>query len=173
MTDEEQAPGDNQQEQGDENKREFHLKRIYIKDLSFETPNSPQIFSVEWKPESTLNLNSEVHPLGDDLYEVVLTVTVTTKVGDKVAFLVEVQQAGIFLMRGFPRNEQGPMLGSYCPNILFPYLREVVSDLVNKGSFPQLLLSPVNFDALYAQHMAEQQARRQAGGQEQEPPVTH
>ena len=165
MTDEEQPPENNEQEQAQENKREFSLQRVYTKDVSFETPNSPQIFTAEWKPESTLNLNSEVHPMGEDHYEVVLTVTVTTKVGDKVAFLVEAQQAGVFLMRGFPQNEQGPMLGSYCPNILFPFLREVVSDLVNKGSFPQLLLSPVNFDALYAQHLAERQAKQQAEGE--------
>lgn len=152
MTEEAQAP---------ENNREFTLQRVYTKDISFETPNSPDIFTVEWKPESDLSLNSEIHPLDKDLYEVVLTVTVTTKVGDKVAFLVEAQQAGIFLVRGFPQKEQGHMLGSYCPNVLFPYLREVVSDLVSKGSFPQLLLSPVNFDALYAQHLAEREAKKQ------------
>ena len=98
MTDEEQPPEKNEQEQAQENKREFSLQRVYTKDVSFETPNSPQIFTAEWKPESTLNLNSEVHPMGEDHYEVVLTVTVTTKVGDKVAFLVEAQQAGVFLM---------------------------------------------------------------------------
>lgn len=142
--------------------REFALQRIYVKDVSFETPNSPAIFTAEWKPESNLNLNSGVNKLADDTYEVILTVTVTTKVGDQTAFLVEVQQAGIFHVKGFPDNEMGHMMGAYCPNILFPYAREVVSDLVNKGSFPQLLLTPVNFDALYAQHMQEQQARQSA-----------
>ena len=144
--------------------REFALQRIYVKDVSFETPASPGIFTEEWKPESNLNLNSSVNRLSDDTYEVVLTITVTTKVGDKTAFLVEVQQAGIFHIKGFPDHEMGHMLGAYCPNILFPYAREVVSDLVNKGSFPQLLLTPVNFDALYAQHMQEQQARQQGAG---------
>jgi len=138
--------------------REFALQRIYIKDVSFETPNSPTIFTEEWKPESNLNLNSGVNKLADDTYEVILTVTVTTKVGDKTAFLVEVQQAGIFHIKGFPESEMGPMMNAYCPNVLFPYAREVVSDLVSKGSFPQLLLTPVNFDALYAQHLQEQQA---------------
>ena len=142
--------------------REFALQRIYVKDVSFETPSSPAIFTEEWKPESNLNLNSGVSRLADDTYEVVLTVTVTTKVGDKTAFLVEVQQAGIFHVKGFPEKEMGAMMGAYCPNILFPYAREVVSDLVSKGSFPQLLLTPVNFDALYAQHMQEQQARQGA-----------
>ena len=137
--------------------REFNLQRIYVKDVSFETPDSPTIFTQEWKPESNLNLNSNVTKLSENSFEVTLTVTVTTKVGDKTAFLVEVQQAGIFLVRGFPESEMGHLMGAYCPNILFPYAREVVSDLVNKGSFPQLLLTPVNFDALYAQHMQEQQ----------------
>jgi len=141
--------------------REFNLQRIYVKDVSFETPDSPAIFTQEWKPESNLNLNSNVNKLGENTYEVVLTVTVTTKVDGKTAFLVEVQQAGIFLVSGFPENEMGHMMSAYCPNLLFPYAREVVSDLVNKGSFPQLLLTPVNFDVLYAQHMQEQQQKAQ------------
>lgn len=142
--------------QANEPSREFALQRIYAKDISFETPNSPAIFTEEWKPESNLNLNSNVTKLDNDLYEVVLTVTVTTKIGDKTAYLVEVLQGGIFTVRNFPEEEMGHMLGAYCPNVLFPYAREVVSDLVSKGSFPQLLLTPVSFDALYAQHMQEQ-----------------
>ncbi|MCP4285895.1 MAG: protein-export chaperone SecB [Gammaproteobacteria bacterium] len=152
------------QNQAEQNAREFALQRIYIKDISFETPNSPAIFTEDWKPESNLNLNSNVTKLADDTYEVVLSVTVTTKVGDKVAFLVEVQQAGIFGVKGFPDAELGHMMGAYCPNVLFPYAREVVSDLVSKGSFPQLLLTPVNFDALYAQHMQEQQKKTGESG---------
>ena len=145
--------------------REFALQRIYIKDVSFETPNSPAIFTEEWKTDSNLNLNSTIDALGNDTYEVVLTVTVTTKVGEKTAFLVEVQQAGIFSVKGFPESEMGPMLSSYCPNILFPYAREMVSDLVSKGSFPQLLLAPVNFDALYNQRMQELRAQQAAQGE--------
>jgi preprotein translocase subunit SecB len=147
------------QNQAEQNTREFALQRIYIKDVSFETPNSPAIFSEEWKPESNLNINSNVTKLADDTYEVVLTITVTTKVGDKTAFLVEIQQAGIFGVKGFADAELGHMMGAYCPNVLFPYARELISDLVGKGSFPQLLLSPVNFDAVYAQHMHEQQKK--------------
>ncbi len=139
-----------------EDERKFDLQRIYTKDLSFETPNSPEVFTLEWKPESNLALNSEVNKLGENAYEVILSVTITTKIGDKVAYLVEVNQAGIFTMNGFPNEEMGPMLGAYCPNILFPYAREVVSDLVAKGGFPQLLLTPVNFDHLFAQHMQQQ-----------------
>ncbi|MES9955812.1 MAG: protein-export chaperone SecB [Sedimenticola sp.] len=139
---------------------EFALQRIYIKDVSFETPNSPTIFNEQWSPESSLNLNSNVERVGEDLYEVVLNVTVTTKLGEKTAYLVEIQQAGVFHVKGFPEAEMGPMMGAYCPNILFPYAREAISDLVSKGSFPQLLLTPVNFDALYAQHMQEREAQQ-------------
>ncbi|MEN8177181.1 MAG: protein-export chaperone SecB [Pseudomonadota bacterium] len=149
----------------EEHKREFALQRIYTKDISFETPNSPAIFQKEWKPESSVNLNTEVKKLADAVYEVMLTVTITTKTAEQTAYLAEVKQGGIFAINGFPDQEMGPMLGSYCPNLLFPYVREVVSDLVTKGSFPQLVLQPVNFDALYAQHqqelsnkMAEEQA---------------
>lgn len=136
----------------DDAKRELSLQRIYTKDLSFETPNSPAIFKQTWKPESTVNLNTEVSRLEENVYEVLLTVTLTTKIEEQTAYLAEVKQAGIFGIKGFPDQELGPLLGSYCPNLLFPYVREVVSDLVTKGSFPQLVLQPVNFDALYAQH---------------------
>ena len=156
-------------EQPAANPREFAIQRIYIKDISYEAPNAPQIFNAEWKPESNLNLNSEAKQVGEDSYEVVLSVTVTTKVDGKVAFLVEAQQAGIFRLVGFPDEEKNHMLGSYCPNTLFPYLREVVSDLVMKGSFPQLVLTPVNFDALYAQHLAEKTAKETADSN----PTTH
>ena len=154
MTDKNQPP---QQDQ-----RQFAIHRIYLKDVSFETPNSPEIFTLEWKPESSLSLNSEVKKLDGNHFEITITVTVTTKVEDKVAYLVEVKQAGIFTLQGFPNEEMGPMLGAYCPNILFPYAREVVSDLVNKGGFPQLLLAPVNFEHLYAQHLQQQQAKQEA-----------
>jgi len=158
MTDQEQ---DKEVTKDTENSPEFSLQRVYVKDISYETPNSPQIFNMDWKPESTLNLHSDVKPLGNDNYEVVLSVTVTTRVDSKVAFLVEAQQAGIFTVKNFPNEEKGHMLGSYCPNILFPFVREVVSDLVAKGTFPQLLLTPVNFDSLYAKHLAEQAAAQE------------
>ncbi|MBV5275789.1 MAG: protein-export chaperone SecB [Lamprocystis purpurea] len=135
--------------------RQFAVQRIYTKDLSFESPNAPEIFRGEWKPQNELNLNTKVNRLSDQAYEVVLSVTVTAKVGDKTAFIVEVQQAGIFTMAGFTEQELGPMLGAYCPNLLFPYARETVSDLVTKGSFPQLVLQHVSFDALFAQHQQE------------------
>jgi preprotein translocase subunit SecB len=135
--------------------RQFAVQRIYVKDVSFESPNAPDIFRGDWQPQNELNLNTKVNPLGDTAYEVVLTVTVTTKVGEKTAFIVEVKQAGIFTLAGFSQQELGPMLGAYIPNLLFPYAREVVSDLVTKGSFPQLVLQHVSFDALFAQQQQQ------------------
>jgi len=146
--------------------RQFTLQRVYTRDVSFESPNAPEIFRGEWQPQNELNLNTKVNGLDESTYEVVLTVTITTKVADKTAFIVEVQQAGIFSLTGFPQPELGPMLGAYCPSILFPYAREVVSDLVTKGSFPQLVLQHVSFDALFAQQQAaKQQAKSDEGTQ--------
>ena len=149
----------------EQNGPQFALQRIYTKDISFETPNSPAIFTEKWEPAINVDINSANTLLQEGVYEVVLTVTVTAKVGDKTAYLAEVQQAGIFVVNGFNEQEMGGMLNSYCPNMLFPFAREVISDLVNKGSFPQMLLSPINFDALYAQHLQAQAA--QEGGEEQ------
>jgi preprotein translocase subunit SecB len=146
----------------DEQNREFALQRIYTKDISFETPNTPAVFQQEWKPDTSVNLNTEVNKLTDTVFEVTLSVTVTTKVGDKTAYLVEVKQAGIFSITGFPDQEMGPLLGAYCPNQLFPFVREAISDIVMKGSFPQLVLQPVNFDMLYAQHQQELAKKAQA-----------
>ncbi len=160
---------ENQQAQN-EGQRQFLIQRIYTKDLSFETPGSPAIFTVEWNPQYNLDFNTRATSLGNDHYEVVLTITVTAKNGEEVGFLVEVQQAGIFLMQGFPEQEMGPMLGAFCPNTLFPYVREVVSDLVSKGSFPQLILSPINFDMIYAQ---QQQRMAQQAQQAAEAGETH
>jgi len=139
--------------------KQFSIQKIYTKDLSFETPSSPKIFTEKWEPTVDLNLSSQILPLEQSLYEVTLTITITVKSIESIAYLVEVSQAGIFTLSGFTEEEMGPMLGSFCPNILFPYAREAVSDLVAKGGFPQLLLAPVNFDALYAQQLqyAQQQ----------------
>jgi preprotein translocase subunit SecB len=136
--------------------RQLAVQRIYVKDLSFESPNAPEIFRSEWQPQNELNLNTKVERLGDTVFEVTLAVTVTAKVSEKTAFIVEVQQAGIFTIAGFSDQELGAMLGIYCPSVLFPYAREAVSDLVGRGSFPQLMLQHVSFDALYAQHQQQQ-----------------
>ncbi|CAL1239899.1 protein-export chaperone SecB [Candidatus Methylocalor cossyra] len=142
--------------------RQFALQKIYIKDVSFETPHSPHIFTVAWDPKVEFNLASNTQPIQEGLFEVTLTVTLTVKIEDKTAYLVEVCQAGIFSLLGFSEQEFGHLLGSYCPNVLFPYAREAVSDLVIRGGFPPMLLAPVNFDALYAQHLQQLQAEAEA-----------
>ncbi|MCU7938099.1 MAG: protein-export chaperone SecB [gamma proteobacterium symbiont of Bathyaustriella thionipta] len=141
--------------------QQFVIQKIYCKDVSFETPNSPQMFTEKWEPELKVDLHTAVNPLAENVFEVVLTVTVTVKVGEKTAFLAEVEQAGVFNVTGFEKQQLDGMLGSYCPNILFPYVREVISELVNKGGFPQLILQPVNFDAVYAQHVQQRQAEQE------------
>lgn len=149
---------------------QFAIHKIYVKDLSFEAPNSPAIFRGEWRPQVDIQLHSEAKRVEPDLYEVVLTVTVTARLQERTAFLVEVHQAGIFGITGVPEGHLGPTLGSFCPNLLFPYARETVSDLVTRGGFPQFLLAPVNFDALYAKH--QQDVRKKQREPEQKPEST-
>ena len=134
---------------------QFAIQKVYAKDISFETPHSPGIFSAEWDPVVNMQLSSESLKINDDLTEVVLTVTVTTKLGDKTAYLVEIHIAGVFLIKDFPQEAIDHMAATVCPNILFPFAREMISDLVTRGGFPQLLLTPVNFEALYAQQKQE------------------
>jgi preprotein translocase subunit SecB len=159
MAEEENTPSTGEQQQA-----RFVIQKIYTKDISFETPNSPEIFRDEWKPELDLQLSNEYRRIDDDNHEIILVVTVTAKVADKVAFLVEVKQAGIFSLTGYSDQEMGPLIGSYCPNTLFPFAREVVSDIVLKGGFPQLVLAPVNFDALYMNQI--EKAKQQAAAKE-------
>lgn len=140
---------------------QFGIQKFYLKDVSFEAPNSPHIFTEQVEPNIELQLSNEVNALAQDVYEIVLKVTVTAKAEDKTAFLVEVQQAGIFSISGFDDTRLSYMLNSYCPNILFPYIREEISSLVISGGFQPLLLAPVNFDALYAQQMEQQQKQQQ------------
>ncbi len=134
----------------------FEIQRIYLKDSSFESPSSPTVFTKPFNPESNVELHSNTNKLDDHLYEVELSITLTVKSDKEVAYLVEVKQAGVFLAKGYSDEQMGHMLGSYCPNLIYPFAREVISDLVVKGGFPQMLLAPINFDALYAQHMQEQ-----------------
>lgn len=139
--------------------KQFAIQKLYIKDVSFESPNTPKVFTEEWKPEVEFNLNSKTGKAADDLYEVSLTVTVTVKNNEVTAYLAEATQVGIFGAKGFEKPELGQLLGSFCPNILFPYIREVISDMVIKGGFPPMLLAPVNFDALYAQQQRDPDAK--------------
>ena len=141
---------------------QFSLQRIYVKDLSFEAPKSPEIFRQEWTPSVGLDLNTRQKALEGDFHEVVLTLSVTVKNGEEVAFIAEVQQAGIFLIKGLDAASMSHTLGAFCPNILFPYAREALDSLVTRGSFPALMLSPVNFDALYAQEMQRMQEAGEA-----------
>ena len=140
---------------------EFGIQRLYIKDLSFEAPRSPKVFLEEWQPELEMDVGTKTEVLADGIHEVVLTITVTVKMKAEVVFLVQIQQAGIFSIKNFPEDQLRPMLGSFCPNILYPYAREAVTDVVVKGGFPQLCLAPVNFDALY--HQQETQAAEGVG----------
>ena len=141
---------------------EFHIQRVYIKDVSFEAPNTPAIFQKEWQPDVKLDMDTKTAVLAEDIYEVCLTLTVTCSLGDDVAFLCEVKQAGIFTAANLDAPQLAHCLGSYCPNILFPYAREAVAALVTKGSFPQLNLAPVNFVALFAAHMSKLEAEQEA-----------
>ena len=150
---------ENQQAAGNENQSQpqFALQRIYVKDLSFESPNSPTVFQEQWKPQVSLDLNTSHNQVSENQYEVVLSMTVTAKLGEKTAYIVEIQQAGVFMVSGIESNQLGHMLGSYCPTVLFPYAREAIDGIVNKGSFPALMLAPVNFDAIYAQALKRKQ----------------
>jgi preprotein translocase subunit SecB len=136
---------------------QFSIQKIYVKDVSFETPNSPQIFQKQWQPVVNMDLTSAARTLDKSFYEVVLSVTVTVSFEKETVYLVEVQQAGIFQLADIPEEIVKQMLATACPNILFPFAREAVSDLVTRGGFPQLLLAPVNFDALYLQQQQKEQ----------------
>lgn len=140
---------------------QFALQRFYVKDSSFESPNAPASFQKQWKPEVKLDLNSRSQKLADDTYEVEVKVTATAENDGETAFLVEVVQGGIFHIKGVEGDQLKHMLGAFCPNILFPYVRETVDQLVTKGSFPALMLAPINFDALYQQSQAQQAQQAQ------------
>lgn len=136
---------------------EFAIQRLYVKDLSFESPHSPHVFFEEWNPELDLDLATKTNDLGNDNHEVVLTVKATVKMREKIIFIAEIFQAGIFIVKNFPKDQMRPMLGSFCPNILYPYAREAITNMVVRGGFPQLYLAPVNFDLLLEQHDRSQQ----------------
>ena len=137
------------------------INKIYVKDFSFESPQSPGIFrKADWQPKTNLNLRSSHTPVDDERHEIVLTITVEAKEDDKTCFLVELQQAGLFEIVGYEGEELKAIAGSFCPNILFPYARESIASMIQKGGFPEFVLQPINFDALFMQ--AKQQAAEQA-----------
>ena len=155
----------------EEIQKQFAIQKLYVKDASFESPGTPESFKfTSWNPRIDLNLGNEQKHIEGDLYEVVLSITATVTHEESTAFLVEVQQGGLFLLTGFTEEEKKYLLGTQCMSTLFPYAREVVSDLSVRGGFPPLLLAPVNFDALYQQHLQRQQSRQdetEAAPQEQ------
>lgn len=153
MADEQAA---NPQEQS---QQQFAMQRIYTKDLSFESPSTPNIFKVQWQPQVSVDLSTKSDKIDEEgNFEVVLTVTITAKLEDKTAFLIEVQQAGIFFIQGFEGETLRRLLGTAAPNVLFPYARETIDNICVKGAFPAVMLAPVNFEALYQQALEQSQS---------------
>ena len=142
--------------------RQFAVPRIYVKDISFESPNSPAIFQENWTPKIGVGIATDIADLGNGTMELALKVTVEAKHDGKTVFLAEVVQAGVFLLQGFTPEEAHAVMGIGAANVVFPYARETVSDLVTRGSFPQFVLQPVNFEALYAQQRQQQAAQQAA-----------
>lgn len=150
---------ENQPAQGQAQEQQFVIQKLYLKDVSFESPNAPTVFTDgEWQPEVNIQLNSSNQSLGQNAYEVDLKITVTAKQNKNTAFLVELTQAGIFTVAGFEADNLRGMLAAFCPETLFPFAREAIAELVSKGGFPPLLLAPVNFNALYLQQAQQQKA---------------
>lgn len=157
-----------EQEKADGGKR-VSIVKIYVKDFSFESPLSPGVFQAkEWQPSTNLNLRSAHTQIDDNMHEIVLTITVEAKDKDeeKTLFLLEVQQAGIFELVGYDKEEMGALIGSFSPNMLFPYARETISNMVLKGGFPEFVLQPINFDALYMQSLQQKQVAAAEAGPE-------
>ncbi len=147
---------------------QFNVQKIYLKNVSFEAPNAPGIFQESEAPQLQLNLNQKVARFDDDVFEVILTITLTCTVNEKTAYLAEVEQAGIFGLSGFDEQGLDLMLGSYCPNVLFPYARQALGDLISHGGFPPFLLQPINFEAIYAD---QQRRRAEQGDNAMQPPT--
>ena len=144
--------------------KQLSIVKIYLKDFSFESPQSPKVFRAdEWKPKTSLNLRSAHTPVDGDFHEVVLTISVEAKDDDKTLFLVELHQAGLFEVTGHTPEEAGMLFGSFCPNILFPYARESMAAIIQKGGFPEFILQPINFDALYMQTLQQQEEAAKSG----------
>ncbi len=140
----------------------FNIQRIYLKDLSLEQPNAPQVLLEQGQPQVDINLNLGAQAVGEAVYEVAVTATVTTKVNDKVLFLVEAKQAGIFEIRNVPEEQLQPIIAIACPNIIYPYLRAIVSDVCTRAGFPPVLLTEVNFQGMFEAQQAEAAAAAQA-----------
>lgn len=144
--------------------KQLVLQKIYVKDLSFESPKAPGVFTTNISPQTQLNIRTGSQEVGPNLTEITLTLTVEAKDNDATLFLIEVAQAGVFMLQGYTPEERSMLVGSFCPNTLYPFAREAIADVVGKGGFPQLLLQPINFDALYAQAMNDRAARNGGTG---------
>ncbi|HSG67031.1 MAG TPA: protein-export chaperone SecB [Gammaproteobacteria bacterium] len=152
--------------------KQLLLQKIYVKDLSFESPRAPDVFSRNAAPQTQLNIRSSAREVGKDTQEIALTLTIEAKDQDQTLFLVELVQAGVFLIKGYTDEERHMLTGSYCPGSLYPFAREAIADIVTRGGFPQLLLQPINFDALYAQALRDRSQNRADGDPEAAPPAT-
>ena len=144
----------------------FTIEKIYVKDVSFEAPGAPQVFNEQGAPDLQMNLNQKVQRLSDSAFEVVLGITLTCNVAGKTAYLAEVQQAGVFTLAGFEDAGIDAMLGTQCPNLLYPYAAANVSQLIQAGGFPPFFMQPINFDGLYAENLRQRAAQQQLGGTE-------
>ena len=142
----------------------FTVEKLYVKDVSFEAPGTPQVFNEAGQPQLQMNLNQRVQRLAENAFEVVLGVTLTCTIAEKTAYLAEVQQAGVFGLSGFDDASLDAMLGTHCPNALYPYARQVISDLITSGGFPPFMLQPINFEALYAEGLRQRSAQVQQPG---------
>lgn len=152
-------------EAGTQPQRQVVLQKIYVRDASIEVPLAPQIFTRPWQPQLDVQVNTEAKPLEADTLLVTLAITVTAKLEADTAFLVEAHQAGIFTVRGFSQpEERAAVAAAYCPNLLFPFARETIADMVQRAGFPQFLLQPINFDAVYLEHLQRARAQRAAAG---------
>ena len=143
---------------------QFSIDRIYVKDLSLENPGSPQSFQLTEAPQVEVGLRTRTDALAQDVYECVLTITVTAKAGERTIFLVEASQAGIFTIKGVPQDQMQPVIAIHCPTVLFPYVRETVADATTRAGYPPVHLAPINFEALFAQQMAQMQGQPAAAG---------
>jgi preprotein translocase subunit SecB len=161
MADEQQS-GAAAAAEGEAAAQQLLLQRVYLKDLSFESPAAPDVFRKQYQPQVSLDLRTRSSAMEDDHHEVVLTITITAKIEEETAFLVEVQQAGIFYVKGIEGEELRRILAIYCPNVLFPYARETIDTIVTKGTYPALMLAQVNFEGLYAQAMQQAQQQNEA-----------
>jgi preprotein translocase subunit SecB len=141
----------------------FTVEKVYVKDVSFEVPGAPAVFNEQAQPQLSMNLNQSVQRLNDNAFEVVLGITLTCTAADKALYVAEVKQAGVFGLAGFDAQTLDAMLGTHCPNVLYPYARQLISDLIQSGGFPPFFLQPINFDALYAEGLRQRAAQGQAG----------